>query len=459
MNTTTKKTIEWVIALIVPIFILLIPNNEVFTTLLAKFFCVTLIGIFILLFELAEPAIVGIYFIFAYSLTGIVELSSALATFSSGIVLQIICCLLIVEIVSNTSLLDRLAYNLIMKTGGSYAGIFMGLALIGIVFGVLIPSASASMIVLFLGMGICKGLDIKPYSNMAAGIIAMAGFAVVCAQHYLYSATGVGVPLALLENVIENFSVNYLQIFSNNIVMIPEIFIVAFVLTKLFKPEQSISSKEYFRKKLDDLGSWKDEEKKSIVVLVCMFMFFVTNKWHGLDLTYGFVGACILFYLPFINVGRKENLKGVSIDIILVVGGCMLIGTAGAAAGIKEFITVIVAPLLQGGNTVVFVAVAWLSGVIANMLMTPLALMTTLTIPLAQIGQTIGIDPVVVAYILSHTADYVLFPYESTSFLIMYGLGMMSMKQFVKAAGTLTLIGGILTVGLSSVYWLFLGIM
>ena len=117
MNTTTKKTIEWVIALIVPIFILLIPNNEVFTTLLAKFFCVTLIGIFILLFELAEPAIVGIYFIFAYSLTGIVELSSALATFSSGIVLQIICCLLIVEIVSNTSLLDRLAYNLIMKTG------------------------------------------------------------------------------------------------------------------------------------------------------------------------------------------------------------------------------------------------------------------------------------------------------------------------------------------------------
>ena len=63
----------------------------------------------------------------------------------------------------------------------------MGLALIGIVFGVLIPSASASMIVLFLGMGICKGLDIKPYSNMAAGIIAMAGFAVVCAQHYLYS--------------------------------------------------------------------------------------------------------------------------------------------------------------------------------------------------------------------------------------------------------------------------------
>ena len=50
----------------------------------------------------------------------------------------------IVEIVSNTSLLDRLAYNLIMKTGGSYAGIFMGLALIGIVFGVLIPSASDS---------------------------------------------------------------------------------------------------------------------------------------------------------------------------------------------------------------------------------------------------------------------------------------------------------------------------
>ena len=205
----------------------------------------------------------------------------------------------------------------------------------------------------------------------------------------------------------------------------------------------------------------KMRKKKSIVVLVCMFMFFVKIKkvitdketYESKTLVLANGGSGRMLGIP------GENLKGVSIDIILVVCGCMLIGTAGAAAGIKEFITVIVAPLLQGGNTVVFVAVAWLSGVIANMLMTPLALMTTLTIPLAQIGQTIGIDPVVVAYILSHTADYVLFPYESTSFLIMYGLGMMSMKQFVKAAGTLTLIGGILTVGLSSVYWLFLGIM
>ena len=121
----------------------------------------------------------------------------------------------------------------------------------------------------------------------------------------MFSATGVGVPLALLENVIENFSVNYLQIFSNNIVMIPEIFIVAFVLTKLFKPEQPCYSYKYYC--IPPLKERRNNHSNKLLDSCCC--------------------------LPFINVGRKENLKGVSIDIILVVCGCMLIGTAGAAAG------------------------------------------------------------------------------------------------------------------------------
>lgn len=455
--SNTKK-MQWLIAILAPLLVLLVPKTEIFTPLLAKFFCVTLIGILALLFELTEPAIVGIYFIFAYAFTGIVPLNNALATLGSGIMMQTICCFLIIEVVGNTSLLDRLAYNLIIKTGGSYMGIFMGLSLIGIVFAILIPSATVSMIVLFIGVGICKGLDIKPKSNMAAGIIMMAGLSVTCAQHYLYSATGVGVPLAMLEQTFPGFKVSYLQIIFNNIVMLPEIFVVGFILSKMFKPEKEISSKEYFKGKLSELGEWTENEKKVMGVLVVTFLFFITNKWHGLDMTYGFIGACILFFLPFIKVGKKENLQKVSVNILLVISGCMLIGTAGAACGIKEFITMIIQPLLKSGNSFVFVAMTWISGVVANMIMTPLALMTTLTIPLAEIGQTIGIDPAVVAYVLSHTADYVIFPYESTSFLIMYGFGMMSMKQFIKSATTLTIVGGILTIAVSGVYWMLLGL-
>ena len=438
VGMSNTKKVQWIIAIVAPLLVLLLPKTEIFTPLLAKFFCVTLIGILALLFELTEPAIVGIYFIFAYAFTGIVPLNNALATLGSGIMMQTICCFLIIEVVGNTSLLDRLAYNLIIKTGGSYMGIFMGLSLIGIVFAILIPSATVSMIVLFIGVGICKGLDIKPKSNMAAGIIMMAGLSVTCAQHYLYSATGVGVPLAMLEQTFPGFKVSYLQIVFNNIVMLPEIFIVGFILSRMFKPEKEISSKDYFKGKLAELGNWTENEKKVMGVLVVTFLFFITNKWHGLDMTYGFIGACILFFLPFIKVGKKENLQKVSVNILLVICGCMLIGTAGAACGI--------------------VAMTWISGVVANMLMTPLALMTTLTIPLAEIGQTIGIDPAVVAYVLSHTADYVIFPYESTSFLIMYGFGLMSMKQFIKSAATLTIVGGVLTIVVSGVYWMMLGL-
>ena len=458
MNILSNKKIQWIIAIVAPLLFLVMPNTELFTPALAKFFCVTLIGILALLFELTEPAIVGLYFIFAYTMTGIVPLADALGTFGSGIVMQTICCFLIVEVVGNTKLLDRLAYNLILVTGGSYIGIFLGLSLIGIVFSILIPSATVSMIVLFIGLGIIKGLDITPKSNMAAGIIVMSGMAVACAQHYLYSATGVGVPLSMLEGVFEGFKISYLEIIFHNLIMIPEIFIVGFILSKLFKPEKEINSKEYFRGKLAELGAWTTEEKKVIVVLIATFLFFVTNKWHGMDMTFGFLGACILFYLPFINVGKKENIQKVNVSVLLIMVGCMLIGSAGAACGIKEFITGIIAPLLQSENSFLFVAMTWISGVLANMMMTPLALMTTLTIPLAEIGQSIGINPAVVAYTLSHCADYVFFPYESTSFLILYGLGMMNMKQFIKSATTLTIVGGILTVVLGGIYWMAIGL-
>lgn len=294
---------------------------------------------------------------------------------------------------------------------------------------------------------------------MSAGIIFISGLSVMCAQHYIYSSTGIAVPLSLLEQSFPEFALSWLQIFTANIVMLPEIFIMIFILLKLFKPEENINSKSLFQQKLADLGTWTVEEKKCIFVLSMMFVFFVTNRWHGFDLTYGFIGACVLFYLPFINIGKKENIEKINISVILVICGCMLIGTAGTAAGITQFVSTLIAPLLQSGNHFIFIAATWFSGVLANIIMTPMALMTTLTIPMAQIGQNIGIDPSVIAYTLQHTADYVIFPYESTFFLIMYGFGMMTMKQFIKGAAALTIVGGVLTIGLCGIWWTVLGLM
>lgn len=64
--------------------------------------------------------------------------------------------------------------------------------------------------------------------------------------------------------------------------------------------------------------------------------------------------------------------------------------------------------------------------------MTPYAMLGGLALPFVQIAETLGINPVAACMCLLYSCELLFMPYESAGNLIMYGYGMMPMKEFIK---------------------------
>lgn len=64
--------------------------------------------------------------------------------------------------------------------------------------------------------------------------------------------------------------------------------------------------------------------------------------------------------------------------------------------------------------------------------MTPLAIIALITQPLIGIAATIGVSPLPFLYAVNACSEAILLPYEYVPYLIVYGFGMISMKDFIK---------------------------
>lgn len=111
----------------------------------------------------------------------------------------------------------------------------------------------------------------------------------------------------------------------------------------------------------------------------------------------------------------------------------MGIGSVGAAVGIGPAISTYVAPMLSNCPKPVFLFLCIIFGIIMNVLMTPSAMQGMFPGPLAALGQGIGISSPLIPFLAMFFAnDMVFFPYENAYLLVMFGFGVMSMKEFMK---------------------------
>ena len=456
---TKGVLIKWLITICVALVFFLIPVQGMYTLLMKKFFVVTLFGVFLMLFELLPPGIIGLFLMAAYAGSGLVTLPQAIGNMGSTTIVPMMLCWLILDIIGNTNFLKRMSYKLMYFVGGSYLGVLWGLVILGIICTIMVPSLTISVMVYSISLALIRALNIPPKSNVAATLMFVGCGSVMFAQHWLYTVTGLGYAINNIATVVEGYTLPSATITLHNLPTIFEFFIVAFIISKVFKPEATLSkSKEFFKSELDELGPIAKNEIKVAVCLICLALFMLTNGIHGLDITYGFLVFCVVMYLPGIEIGKPENFSGIRLNPLFLVAACLLIGGAGVSAGLPELVNTLLGPIMTGSNVYIFVAICWISGVLANFLMTPGAFLGTLSAPLATIAISAGLDPAIVAYTLNRSGNAVLFPYENGGYISMYGWGMMTMKQFIKAAALAMAVDAVFSFVVMPTYWIIIGL-
>lgn len=448
--------IKWIVVFALPIIMLCLPTNDVFTWNIKAFVAITLWAILLFIFELIPTGLTALLLMLLYVIFGVCDFTLAFKGWTQSVIWQGFGCFMLINIVNKGHLLERLGYKFCILMGGTYLGIIYGIFAIATVFSILIPGPSTGIIIIAFGYGICKALKL-PKGKASGGIMLATVIGFTEASHFVYNPLSHGLMAGLLASITD-VELNFVNVFLYNACFIPLTIFLGWWLSKAMKPEVEIKGKDQFRKMLADVPPMDSKEKKTLAVILVMVAFFVLQPLHNLDMTYGFLLApCILFF-PGFNIADKEDLQGVPWNLMLFLTGCLAIGNVGGELGIGQIISDIALPYLQGQGPLVFTLLCFFIGVVANFAMTPSAFITVLTVPICSIALSLGYSCYPVIFAFTQASDALIFPYEQTTMLVCFGFGMILFKDFMRVFGQKMLFTTIYLACIGVPYWLFLGI-
>lgn len=459
MKTEKKAFIGWMISVLVPCFIYMVPVSEIFTADLRLFLTITLFVILIIAFELLPQLIAAFLMPSLYLISGLVPVEIAFGSWTSTTVWIVLGGLIFSSVLDDCGLLKRIAFYVIRKCGGTYMGAVFGCFVIGCILNI-ITFCNGWLVASALVYGVCKAMDLKP--SKESSLICFSG---------TIGATGVTVFLyypgyyALIETAVRNYIPEYtmgmFETFKYNGIGLLLFLLMIFIMAKIYKINNSKMnfSKDLFDNKYKELGPMTADEKKAIAMIVFLLAYLFSTQFTRLPSAYGFMLIPFVMYLPGIGIGKAETLKNIKFPTVFFVATCLGIGTVGAAVGFGTFLQSIAVPMLAGKSRLVACIAIMIFGMIANFFMTPYAMLGGLSLPIAQIAVSLDINPVAAVMILLWSCEILYLPYQSAGNLIMYQYGHYPMKEFVRTEGLKSLLMMIAFIAIMYPMWILLGFM
>lgn len=454
-----KMIIKWCILLLIDIFIMLTPANEIYTQNIKIFLMITVSAILIIAFELLDTMVPAVLMPTAYFLSGIAPANVAFGGWTQITAWMILGAFLLANVLNECGVLQRIAYFCIKSLGGSFNGVLYGLYVAGCVLAV-ISVNSAYAIVVTLAYSICLALNLPAKSKAAAVVMMVGASGALTPGVFSYRPAWAGIIQNAAQTVDPNFVVLWQDFPIYNWPCIFLGFVNVFILTKLFKTSQMgiTGTKEYFVSEYNKLGKMSISEKKALVLVGCLIGYVITYPLHGLNTQYIFMIVPWLAFFPGINIATSQSIKRLNIGTIFFVVGMLTIATVGTHVGVADLISHTITPIAMQVGQVGLLALVMVTGVLANLVLTPAAMIASLVPILIQVCADVGMSPWAPVMTLVYTTDMYFLPHEVSCLLLLFAFGMVSMKDFLKLASIKT---GILFVGycLIQVPWyIFMGL-
>lgn len=459
LNTT--MLIKWLVAVALPLFILFIPLSDSFSREARMFLVLSIMAILIIAFNLMDMLIPSILLPTAYVVFNVTDTVSAFKGFATQTVWIILGAYVLTVALDECGILRRISYIIIKKLGGSYNATLYAIYIVGVVLGQLCFCGHYFLMVGFV-YGICKAMNLRPCSKEGAIMMGVGGMAALNVKVFLYQTSNMSLLTEGMKTVYPDFSITPLQLLLYNC---PE-FLVAmlfiWLVTKIFntKDVQFEGGKAYFHQMHLNMGPMNTAEKKAAVLLAILMGYIMLQPFHGFPLNYGFMVLPWFCFFPGVNIASTECLVKIKafFGTFAFAGACISIGQVATALGLGALIAQLSMPILSPlGKTGLTFGVLIL-GALANLLLTPAAMCSLLSPALASIYNTLGYAPMTSILTVIYSLDMIFMPHEVTAYLVLFGFGMMSMKQFIAFFGGKSLFT-LLMFGIIQIpWWHFLGL-
>lgn len=306
MNGISKtKMLKWAVNIIIPLAVAVVPCNETFTMQMKLFFVTTLFAICCFALETMNQTGVAILLPVSWVYLGVADAQTVFSSWNQYIPWMTIAGFFLAAVLQRVGLLQRFTYWVVSKTGTTYRGILIGLAIASM----LICQAIGShpMLLATIAYGICAAFDFGR-SKASAGIMLMTAASAIVAEQFRFAAPLNMVGIAKAAEI----DVNLLGFFESWYYNLPLIlfWVLCVVLCiVMFKPEKEIEGRAYFQAKLREMGPMSVDEKRALLVVVIFLGYIITQKIHGLSLEWGMAIIPWLLLFPGIGCATQEDIK------------------------------------------------------------------------------------------------------------------------------------------------------
>ncbi len=457
MSRTEK--IGWIVTLFLTLVCVAVPEQGIYTLAFKKFAAVTIFCLSLAAFELVPNIMVAILFPALYLLTKCAPAQVILQPWLGTTAIMLMGIFFMLASLSASGLLKRIAFRMMCLANGSYLRILMMVFFVGVVLNIA-TSGNSSIIMAAICLGLCVSLN-EVKGRIGAGLAAAVMVGCCTSHAYTFQAAAWGVINSMSEGYVDTVTPLPMMLHTWPLFIV-SIFMV-YVAYKMFSlnNEQKALFEDvtYFKEGLNKMGRMTRTEKVNLVMLLSILIYVFTVPIHGFDLNLGFALLPWMVYLPFAKGADYDTLKLVQWDMPFFVMACMSIGVVAGSMGMSEAIATVCTNVL-GGSTNVFLILSTIFLIVfgLNFLMTPLAIIALITQPLIGIAATIGVSPLPFLYAVNACSEAILLPYEYVPYLIVYGFGMISMKDFIKFNFVRSIIFFVGFLVVLVPYWMLIGL-
>src|SRR6266516_2329309 len=309
-QVSTRVNIGRVLCVIVPLVIWFAPFSIETGTkhglAITSFMIVTWIT------EAMDYALAGLIGCYLFWALNVVTFSVAFSGFATDTPWFLFGATLFGTMATKSGLARRMAYVVMQRVGGTYAGILLGLVITDFVLMFIVPSGIARVVIMAaVVLGFIEAFEVGPGSNIgramfliityAAGIfdkMIIAGAASITARGFIERVGGV-------EVLWSRWFIAYLPCSLITIVLAWRL------ILWLYPPEKRSlpGGAEYAHRELKKMGKWTPLEKKTAVLMGFGIALWLTDFLHHISPSIIGLGVGLAAVLPGIGVLTVEDMK------------------------------------------------------------------------------------------------------------------------------------------------------
>lgn len=451
---------QWALAAFMPLAVYYICTGWGLPPKQVVFYTVTSAALVLWALGLMSDTFVAITLPILYIVFQVGKPFQILAPWTSSVGWVVVGGLIFANMMMRTGLAKRLAIWALYITRGSFTRLLWGIVLAGFIIAPAIPSVMGkAALISVVCIGICDALGLEKKSKAASAVI-LAGFIGIATSKMAFLTGGADITMYIgLMAQTMGKQLSWGEYFIHNFPLAC-IYAVLSLLVLLFalRPRIEQNSSDYVARAHAGLGAMNTGEKRTGALILVLILLLLTDRLHGLDAGWVIILLSFVAFLPAMGLMDEAHLQKISMTSVFFVVGCMSIGSAAKASGADKMLVDSIAPLFDGQSGLTAMILGYLAGTAVNLLLTPLAAFSAMTVPLTELALAINVNPVPVLYCFSYGLEQYIFPYEYAVLLFFYATGWVHLKHIMLVFFVRFIVAFIFLVAVAYPYWNMLGL-